>query len=177
VSLIAAGQVVAFRTEEATGQLDNLLVRPISRGRWLVGRFIVTAAVLSASGLAAGVFSWLGQASQHSGVPVATLLDAGANVVPPAVCLLGIGVLALGLRPRATSAVTYGVLAWSFLVDLVGDLAGLNHWLLDTSLFHQMVAAPAQSPNWTSGGIMFVVGIAAAAAGVVAFNHRDLQGE
>jgi ABC-2 type transport system permease protein len=177
VSLIAAGQVVAVRTEEGTGQLDNLLVRPISRWRWLVGRFIVTAAVLAAGGLVAGVFSWLGQASQHSGVSVATLLDAGANVVPPAICLLGIGVLALGLWPRATSAVTYGLLAWSFLVDLVGGLAGLNHWLLDTSFLHQMAAAPAQPPNWTTGGVMVVGGIVAAAAGVVAFTHRDLQGE
>jgi ABC-2 type transport system permease protein len=177
VSLIGAGQVVETRTEEARGQLDNLLVRPVARWRWLAGRLGVASAVLVAAGLLAGVSSWLGQASQHSGVPVATLLGAGCNVVPPAICVLGIGFLALGLWPRSTSTVSYGVLAWSFLVDLVGGLAGLNHWLLDTSLFHQMAAAPAQSPNWTTSGVMVAVGVAAGACGVLAFTHRDLQGE
>ena len=137
---------------------------------------MVATAVLVVVGLVAGVCSWLGQASQHSGVPVVTLLGAGGNVVPPAICVLGIGVLGLGLWPRATSTISYGVLAWSFLVDLVGGLAGLNHWLLDTSLFHQMAAAPAQPPNWTSGGVMAAVGVAAP-AGVLAFTRRDLPGD
>jgi ABC-2 type transport system permease protein len=177
VALIAAGQIAEARTEEAGGQLDNLLVRPVARWWWLTGRFIVTGAVLVGGGLIAAGCSWLGQASQHSGVRFATLLGAGLNIVPPALCVLGIGVLALGLWPRATSSISYGVLAWSFLVDLVGGLAGLNHWLLDTSLFHQMAAAPAQSPNWTTDGAMVAVAIAAAAVGVVAFTHRDLRGD
>ena len=34
----AAGQVAATREEEAASRLDNLLVRPVGRGRWLAGR-------------------------------------------------------------------------------------------------------------------------------------------
>ena len=52
-----------------------------------------------------------------------------------------------------------------------------SHWILDTSLFHQMAAAPATSPNWTSNAILITVGVAAAAVGAVAFHHRDLAVE
>jgi ABC-2 type transport system permease protein len=177
VALAAAGQVSATRGDEAEGRLDHLLVRPVSRVSWLSGRVGVTAAVLLVSGFLAGVSAWLGAASQHAGLNFTSVLDAGLNVIPPALCILGIGVLMLGIWPRAASVATYGVLAWSFLIELVGGLINANHWLLDTSLFHQMAPAPAVSPNWTSGASLVAVGIAAFTAGAFAFKRRDLAGE
>jgi putative exporter of polyketide antibiotics len=70
---------------------------------------------------------------------------------------------------------TYCLLVWSFLVELVGGVVGLNHWVLDTSVFHQMAAAPAVSPDWTTGGVLIGIGAVAAFAGGVAFRHRDLK--
>jgi len=177
VTLVAAGQISATRAEEAEGRLDNLLVRPVSRLSWFGERLVVAAAILVAGGLLAGVCAWAGAATQHAGVSFTRLLEAGLNVVPPTVCILGIGAFAIGIWPRATSVVTYGVLAWSFLVELVGGIVGLNHWVLDTSVFHQMAAAPAVSPNWTTGGALVGVGAIAAILGGVAFNHRDLEGD
>jgi len=177
VALIATGQVVAARAEEASGQLDNLLVRLVPRWSWLTARLVVTTAALVIGGLIAGACAWLGGASEHSGLPFWTLVGAGCNVVAPAVLVLGIGALTLGVWPRAASITTYGVLAWSFLVDLIGGIIGLNHWVLDTSVFHQIAAAPAVPPNWTTDGILVAVGIATAAVGVIAFTRRDLQGD
>ena len=105
------------------------------------------------------------------------MIEAGLNVVPPSLCLLGIGALVLGIRPRATSTTTYAVLAWSFLVELVGGVVGLNHWVLDTSIFHQMAAAPAVSPDWTSAAALVIVGALGAIVGGAAFGRRDLTGE
>ena len=70
----------------------------------------------SSAASAAGVLAWLGAASQHSGVDFTTLLGAGVNLVPPAISILGIGVLAFGVWPRSTSFVVYGLLGWSLLV-------------------------------------------------------------
>jgi ABC-2 type transport system permease protein len=175
VAFVASGQISSARAEEAEGRLDHLLVRPVSRWSWLVGRLGVVTVVLLLGGLVAGVFTWLGAASQQSGVSFGTVLQAGLNVVPPAVCILGLGALVFGIWPRASTVATYGVLVWSFLVELVGGLIGLNHWVLDTSVFHQMAAAPAVSPDWTSGGVLLAVGVVAGLAGVIAFNFRDLQ--
>jgi ABC-2 type transport system permease protein len=124
-----------------------------------------------------GAFTWLGAASGHAGLSVSSLLDAGINIAPPALFVLGVGVLVIGVWPRATSIATYAVIVWSALVTLIGGFSNNNHWVLDTSLFHQMAPAPAAAPNWTAGGAMIAIGAAAALVGGAAFRRRDLVGE
>jgi ABC-2 type transport system permease protein len=177
VAFVAAGQATSARLEEAQGRLDHLLVRPVSRFSWLAGRIGIAVSVLLAGGVVAGTATWLGTISQSAHVGIGTLLDAGLNVVPPALCLLGIGTLTMGVWPRATSNVVYAVLGWSLLVEIVGGVATTSHWLADTSLFHQMAAAPAVSPDWTVGAAMIAVGSACAGIGALAFHRRDVQGE
>ena len=172
---VASGQISSARAEEAEGRLDHLLVRPVSRSSWLVGRLLVVVVALLLGGVVAGVFTWLGAASQQSGVSFGSAFQAGLNVVPPAVCVLGIGALVFGVAPRASNVATYGLLVWSFLVEILGGIVGLDHWVLDTSVFHQMAAAPAVSPDWTSAGGLLAVGVVAALVGVLAFDLRDLQ--
>jgi ABC-2 type transport system permease protein len=177
VAFVAAGQLTAARAEESEGRLDNFLVRPVARSSWLVGRLLVAIVVLVASGLTAGVFAWLGAASQHAGVRFSTLLDAGLNLVPPAITILGIGVLVFGIWPRSASIVVYALLGWSLLIVVVGGIGATSHWILDTSVFHQMASAPAVSPQWEANGIMIGVGVASAAFGGFVFLRRDLRGE
>lgn len=177
VGFLAAGQVTAARSEEADGHLEQLLSQPVRRSGWLGGRLALAVGALLAGGIAAGVFSWLGAASQHSGVPLGTLVSAGLNIVPPAVLVLGVGSLSIGLWPRATSFVVYAVLVWSFAVQLVDGLVAQNHWLLDTSVFHQMAASPAVAPHWEANGVMVALGALAAIAGVASFGRRDIVGQ
>jgi len=177
VAFVAAGQLTAARSEESGGRLDCLLVRPVSRSSWLAGRLLVAAVVLLASGVAAGIFAWLGAATQNTSLSFATMLDAGVNVVPPAITILGVGVLTFGFLPRVTSIVVYALLGWSLLVVIIGGIGAINHWILDTSVFHQMASAPAVSPRWEANCVMAAIGVASAVVGGSAFRRRDLQGE
>jgi ABC-2 type transport system permease protein len=177
VALIGAGQLDAARADEAQGRLDHLLARPVSRGSWLAGRLAVAVAAMVAGGLLAGVCAWLGGVGQTGHVALATLLAAGLNVVPPALCLLGVGVLVLGLRPRATGLAVYALLAWSVLVEVLAGTVKVNHWVLDSSVFHEMAAAPAVAPDWTSAAVMVAVGAGAGLAGARVLARRDLRGE
>jgi ABC-2 type transport system permease protein len=177
IAFAAVGQITAARSEESGGRLDHLLVRPVSRSLWLGGRLLLAVAVLLASGVMAGVFAWLGAASQDAGVGFTTLVEAGVNLVPPAIIIMGVGALALGAWPRATSVVAYVLLAWSLLVVIIGDIGATSHWVLDTSVFHQMASAPAVSPHWEANGVMTAIGAVSALIGVIAFNRRDLQEE
>jgi ABC-2 type transport system permease protein len=176
-AFLAAGQVIAVRGEEGDGRVDHLVVRPVSRRSWLTGRTTVAVVALVLGGLVAGVMTWLGTLLENTGVSVATLVSAGLNIIPPALCLLGLGILAFGVWPRWTSYTVYGALGWSLLVELIGGVGAGNRWLLDASLFHQMAAAPAVDPNWIANGIMIAIGAASAVLGGLVFQLRDIQRE
>jgi ABC-2 type transport system permease protein len=176
ITMAAAGQVGATRDEETEGYLDNLLARPASRLPWLAGRFVVSVATLAAAGVAAGLFTWADAAATGAGLSFATMLAAGVNVVPAGILVLGIGTLVHGLAPRYATIVAYGVVAWSFLVEIVGAGVGASHWLLDLSILHHIARAPAIAPRWDMAATLIAIGIAAGMAGAVAFSRRDLQG-
>ncbi len=177
VASIAASQTSQARREESSGCVEHLLVRPVSRSRWIGGRFAVAVVVIVLAGLLAGLAAWVGVDVGHAHMTASNLIAAGLNIVPPAICLLGIGVLALGTVPRFSNSVVYGVLAWSFLVELLGGIVSINHWFLDTSLFHHMQPAPARPPDWASGAVMVILGIVATVIGTVALRRRDIAGE
>lgn len=176
IAMAAAGQVAATREDEAEGYLDNLLGRPVARLPWLGGRFAVSAAHLAAFGVVAGLFTWFGAASTGAGLSFATVLAAGVNLIPAGIFVLGIGTLAHGIAPRFAGPVAYGLVAWSFLVEIVGASIGASPLLLDLSVLHHIARAPATSVRWDSAAVLIAIGLAAAAVGALAFARRDLTG-
>ena len=175
IAVAVAGQIAALRAEEASGHLDHLLVRPLARGRWLAVRLAVAAGLAAGAGVLTGVAAWAGAATQHAAVGFGDLVEAGLNVVPPALFVLGAGALAFGLRPRLAAGVTYGIVAWSFLVETVASVAHAGQWLRDTSPFLHIAPAPAADPDWTAAAVLTGLGLVAAAAGLAAFHRRDIQ--
>ncbi|HTW20042.1 MAG TPA: hypothetical protein VME70_07520 [Mycobacteriales bacterium] len=177
VMLMAAGQIVAARHEEAAGRLDHLLVRPVSRTRWYVERVALAVGIGLLGGLVGGACAAAVVSGQHLDVSARSVVAAGLNMVPPTACAVGIAAFALAVAPRLTAAVTYTVITWSFLVELLGGITASSRWLLDTSLLHQMAAAPARAPNLLSSGLLVAVSGACVVAGALIFARRDLVDE
>jgi len=96
------------------------------------------------------------------------------NVTPPAVFVLGAGALIFGLRPQLTAAVSYGIVAVSFLLNLLGALVKNADWLKDLSLFTHIALAPAVKPDWGADLIMVALGLGCAVIGAIAFQRRDI---
>jgi len=176
VAIAVAGQIAAARNEEAAGHLDNLLVRPVARWRWLGFRLALGAAVVIAASALVGVMAWVGGAGSHTGVSFGQLLKAGLNVSPPAIFILGLGGLAFGLWPRGATAIVYGLVVWSFLVETFSAIFDSNHWLRDTSPVLHIAPVPAAEPNWTAAAWLLGLGVLAAVGGIAAFSRRDLAG-
>lgn len=172
-----ASAIGKVREDEAQGYLDNFLVQPVSRLQWLGGRILLIGLSAILICLFASIGVWAGQASQHVGIPLHTLLGAGLNMIAPALLTLGVGVLAFGVVPRHTALVAYCVLGWSFLLTLIASGTNLSHWILDTSILHQVKLAPAVSPNWTVNSVMIGLALVLCAVGIVIFNKRDLESE
>jgi ABC-2 type transport system permease protein len=94
-------------------------------------------------------------------------------MVPSALLIFGFAIAVFGFLPRATTVVGQSLLAWSFLMELIGSSLKLNHWLLDTSFLHHMSFAPAADPRWGQNALVAGIGLALIAVGILAFNRRD----
>jgi ABC-2 type transport system permease protein len=176
MAIAVAGQIAAARNEEAAGHLDNLLVRPVARWRWLGVRLAVGLGLVVVASALAGFASWVGAISQHADVGFGQLLGAGLNVVPPAVFILGVGGLAFGVWPRGAIGVVYGLVVWSFLVEVLSAAFDSNHWLRDTSPLLHIAPVPAADPNWIAAAWLVGLGLLMATLGVAAFGRRDVAG-
>jgi ABC-2 type transport system permease protein len=177
ICVYAANAVGAIRDEEASGRVDNFLVQPVSRLRWLAGRGALVVLVIVVSGLLGAIGSWVGLGSQGNGISFTTLLQAGVNATPPALFIFAVGIFALGFWPRRTIIAAYAVLGWSFLVVMLSSGISIPTWIQDTSLLHHIVFAPAAPPDWGANAVIIGIAVVLCAAGAVRFNRRDLQGE
>jgi ABC-2 type transport system permease protein len=176
LGFVAAGLVAAARTEELEGRLDPLMARSVSRATWLGARLVVAAAALVACALVGGVATLVGALGGGAAVDAGAVMGAALNTVPPAICILGLGALAYGVAPRSATLVVYALVTWSVLVDVVGGVGALNHWVADTSVFHQMAAAPAAPADVTAIAVLLLVGVAGSLAGCAGLARRDLTG-
>ena len=162
LALVPASQIGAAAEEETSGRLGQIVAGRASRVRWLAGRLALATVAVVAMGLVSGVAAWAGARSQGLHLSLGTLLGAGANVVPAALLALAAGALVLAVAPRRAGTSVYAVVAWSFVIDLLGSLVTALHWLTQLSLFHYVALVPAQDPDWRALGTMTALALAVA---------------
>ncbi len=176
ISLFASAQIVAARREESEQRLETLFALPVGRARWLAGRLVLAAGGALALALVAGALAWAGAASQHAGVPLLRMLEAGANTLPAVLLFLGLAALAFAVVPRASSLLGYGLIVAALLWELVGGALDAPRWTLQLSPFHHLALIPVQAFRPLSAAVMLIGGAVAAAVAIWAFGHRDLTG-
>ena len=175
LAVFAAGQAAAIREEEASWRIEHLLVRPLGRVRWLVTRIVTAAVGVVLLALLAAAAVALGAAVVGAPIELVDALAAAVNVIPVAWLALGVGIAILGLLPRVTAPVTYGLVLAAYLLDFVGGLLELPEWVLELSPFRQLAAVPARPMEVLPLVVMLGVALVAASIGIVAFRRRDLQ--
>lgn len=160
--------------EENTLRVEHFLLRSYRRSRWIWERFALYVAALTLASLVAGFTLFIGALMGGAALPLATLLAAGVNLLPGGVFIQGIAMAAFGLAGSWASRAAYVVLGWSVLLELLGGIGPINHWVLDSSILHQMSPAPASAVDWTSGAILVVLSLGLVELGSFSFNSRDL---
>lgn len=174
LALSAAALVNAVREEETSGRLAAELSCRLSRTGWLAGRTVAAVGALALEGLAIGVGLVVGTRLGNTDLSSTTLIAAGLNVVPVALVALACGIAVAGVRPRLAAPTVYAVIAVSFAVEMVGSLVQAPSWLLDLSLLHHLVLAPAVPVRLSTDLVLVTIALAFAAAGFAGFRARDL---
>jgi ABC-2 type transport system permease protein len=178
--LLAAGLMfasnsfaAALREQESNGYLDHILVSPLPRTLLMVSRLLVSTVSLVLMGISAGIGAFIGSSISKGELSFHDAIFAGLNLVPSALVMFGISIAIFGIHPRASILAGQSLLAWSFLLELIGSTIKLNHWILDTSLLHHMAFAPAVPPNWPKNTLLLIVSFILLGIGSFAFNNRD----
>jgi ABC-2 type transport system permease protein len=146
------------------------------RWRWLTVTTLhafVAAAILV---LASSVGLWAGARLVQAPVSVSQLAEPMAGTLPLIALFTGIAALVFGIAPRLTVAVPVTLAALSYLLDTFGAMLSWPHAVLALSPFHHLARLPGTPMTTTAIVVMTATGVAAAAAGIVAFARRDLRG-
>lgn len=181
VSLILLAMMIVelsgVRRDEAKSYLDNLLVRPIRRSRWLRERLCVSlgAAVLITTITTIAI--WAVAQTQGVNVNFSDAVNCGLAVANALVLLCGVGVFLYGLWPRIAVVGMTLVVGWAFVIDIVRNLFHLEDWVSKTSIISYIPIDPSKSPEWAGIAWMICIGVVLSVAGIVAFTKRDIMSE
>jgi ABC-2 type transport system permease protein len=176
VALYACWRIGAARGEEAGGLLEHLLTRPVPRWRWLGGHALLAAGSAAVLSLAASVSLWLGSALTGGPLEAGDTVPMALNALPVTVLFGGLAILSFGVAPRLTVGLSVGTASLAYLIELIGPALKWPAWVLDASPFHHVAPVPAEPFALLPAAVLVAAGLAAALAGMAAFNRRDLTG-
>ena len=164
----------AVRREEAKMYLDNLLVQPVRRTRWLMGRLVIIAGSFIAISLIVGVIVWSIAKAEGITVSLMTCLQGQISLVGIMLLVLGIGVCIYGFIPRIATAVMSAVIGWAFIFDILDMIFHLSDWMKNTSILTFIPSDPSKNPDWVAFAWLVCIGVALICVGVARFAKRDI---
>ncbi len=175
--IIVTTSIANIRSNEAKNYLDTILVSPVRRTQWLLGRLSIVAVSLLVVSLLSVFATWLITQSQHITIDLGNLLLIGIALTGTAIFTLGVGTFLYGLIPRFAAAGLYVIIGWSFLLDTLNSVVTLNDTVAKSSLFHYVNPGFTNAPDWKTFAWLVGLGLAFTVLGVVCFNRRDIISE
>lgn len=175
--LMATAGMSQVRAGEAKNQLDNLLVQPLRRSIWLAGRFVIIVTTALIISLLCALVIWAMAHAQNIPLDLGNLLLVSIALLGTVILTLGLGTLLYGLLPRLAATGMYIVIAWSFLIDMIGAVVKLDDIFVKSSLLHYISISPTEAPDWKTFAWLVGLGLVMAIAGIFAFARRDITTE
>lgn len=176
VAFYAVQTTVRLRTEETSGRVEPLLATKTARIRWAAGHLVYpvagSALLLALSGVAAGLAH--GGRSGDLGRPLAELVWAGLIQVPAVWVAVGLTLAVYGFFPRATGAVGWSFVGLCILLQELGPLLRLSHWVTDLSPFAAVPRAPGVAIPAEPLLVTAAIGLVLTAAGLIGLRRRDI---
>jgi ABC-2 type transport system permease protein len=175
IGVFAAVRIAAFADDETGRRLTPLFAQPVTRRRLAGAEAAAAASAAAMLTVVAGVAAWMGTALVGAGLALPDAVAGTANVLPVVLLSLGAAVFALGLTPRMVALVGSLPTAGGFLWLVVTDSVDAPAWIGALSPFAHLATVPAERPAWLAGFCMLAVAALATAAGLWAYQRRDLR--
>jgi ABC-2 type transport system permease protein len=176
VAFFALTMASAWARDLDAGRLEMVLATPIPRWRVYLEAWVATLAALVVAPLVLCLI--LVVSLRIFGLQVATgdLLTAFVGFLPIELLTAALVFLAAGrLSAGAVSGGDGGLLAASFIGEFLNPVLHLPGWLIGLSVFHHYGAPLVSGPNWAAWGVISLLALALAGAGLVLFTRSDLQ--
>lgn len=175
-ALYACWRMGSARAEEDSARVENILVRPVPRSRWLGGQIVLTMTCTAALATFCGVAIWAGAQLTGAEVSLVHALQSMLNTLPAAAACGGLAVALFGLLPRLTVAGSAGATVIVVIVQMIGPPLGWPGWVVDLSPFHHLAMVPAEAFAVVPALVLLAVAAVMALGGMLAFARRDLVG-
>ncbi|HTJ73264.1 MAG TPA: ABC transporter permease subunit [Verrucomicrobiae bacterium] len=176
--IMVALLIGSIRRDEAKGYIDNLLVQPIARSRWLGGRLLLIASLAILIPLAAALLTWYTAQAQDLGtISLAAVFKGALGSIAVVLFALGVGGLTYSVFPRLAVAAVAIIITWSYGIDIFKAVIDLPSWVEKTSLLHYVSASPLAEPNWAAIIWFSLIGGLLILASMAAFTKRDIISE
>jgi ABC-2 type transport system permease protein len=176
VACYAIQTTVRLRTEETSGRLEPLLATATGRLRWAASHLayplLGSALLLLIAGAGAGLAH--GGRSGELGSQLVQLMGAGLIQVTAVWVVVGLTVAAYGFAPRATAYVGWTAVGVCVLLQELGPILKLSHWITDVSPFAQVPRAPGVAVAAQPLLVMTVLAAVLLALGLGGLRRRDI---
>ena len=168
----------AIRRDEAKGYLDNLLVQPVRRSRWLGGRLLLIGGLAVLIPLAASLLTWyIAHLQQLGNIELGPLIEGTFGSIAVLLFTVGVGGLVYSVFPRLAVVAVTVIIAWSYGLDIFKAIIDLPGWVEKTSLLQYVSTSPLAEPNWSAVIGFSVTGIALGLIAMATFEKRDIVSE
>ena len=176
VACSAIQTTARLRAEETSGRLEPLLATATGRVRWAASHLayplLGSALLLVLAGAGAGLAH--GARSGDLGTQFAQLVGAALIQVTAVWVIVGLTVAAFGFAPRATAYVGWSAVGICILLQELGPILKLSHWITDISPFAQVPRAPGVAVAAEPLLVMTAIGAALLVLGLAGFRRRDV---
>lgn len=177
---IGAAMVQALlrtRAEESTGRIEQVLAGSVGRRRWIGATVVVAGGAILAILLLTGVSSALvfGVMVDDLGEGFSSFGGATAVQLPALVALGGAVLAVIGLVPRWSAGLAWGLLAAAFVMGQLGAVLELPQMVMNLSPFTHVPSFPAEGIAVLPLVVLTGVGATLGVFGVEAFRRRDVE--
>ncbi|MFC3420118.1 ABC transporter permease [Salinicoccus hispanicus] len=170
-ALMVSGRILR---EEKHGRLEWLESAGMRRTRMLLGHGLY-AIIVGFAGILIALLGMYGASMTVEGIDMTAgdYVIAAINYSAGVVLFVGLSMLLIGLRARLHFVVWFYLL-FTFFINYLGLILGLDDaWLLATP-FHHLAAMPSEEMAWTPWLAILGIGIVLSGAGVMLFRRRDV---